>query len=105
MINCGFRMAFIGETDYPCITDERMGVGRSYVRLDHRPVDDAGYEAWGCGRAQGRVYCGDGRSHFLDFKVNGRRSGEGDLSLSASKTLKIQSLVAARLEVEPAVDM
>ncbi len=105
MMNCGFRMKFVGETDYPCITDERMGVGRSYVRLDHRPVGDAGYEAWVRGIAEGRLYCGDGRSHFLDFKVNGRRSGEGDLSLKASGTLEIETLVAARLEPEPPVDM
>ena len=105
MMNCGFRMKFVGETDYPCITDERMGVGRSYVRLDHRPVDDAGYEAWVRGIAEGRLYCGDGCSHFLDFKVNGRGSGEGDLSLKASGTLEIETLVAARLEPEPPVDM
>ena len=105
MMNCGFRMAFVGETDYPCITDERVGVGRSYVRLEHRPVADAGYEDWVRGMAQGRLYCGDGRSHFLDFKVNGRRSGEGDLALKASETMEIETLVAARLEPEPPVDM
>jgi hypothetical protein len=100
MMNCGFRMAFVGETDYPCITDERVGVGRSYVRLEHRPVDDAGYEDWVAGMAQGRLYCGDGRSHFLDFKVNGRCSGDGDLALKTSETLEIEALVAARLEPE-----
>jgi hypothetical protein len=100
MMNCGFRMAFVGETDYPCITDERVGVGRSYVRLEHRPVDDAGYEDWVRGMAQGRLYCGDGRSHFLDLKVNGRRSGDGDLALETSETLEIEALVAARLEPE-----
>jgi len=105
MMNCGFRMAFIGETDYPCITDERMGVGRSYVRLDHRPFGDSGYEAWVRGIAQGRLYCGDGRSHFLDFKVNGLHSGETDLSLEASGALKIQTLVAARLETDPPENM
>lgn len=100
MMNCGFRMAFVGETDYPCITDERVGVGRSYVRLDHRPVDDQGYEDWVRGMAQGRLYCGDGRSHFLDFKVNGRRSGEGDLAIKEPETLEIEALVAARLDSE-----
>ena len=105
MMNCGFRMAFIGETDYPCITDERMGVGRSYVRLDHRPFGDSGYEAWVRGIAQGRLYCGDGRSHFLDFKVNGLHSGETDISLEASGALKIQTLVAARLETDPPENM
>jgi len=69
MLNCGFRMAMIGETDYPCISGERPGVGRSYVWLEHRPIGDAGYEAWIRGLKQGRLYCGDGRSHFLEFKV------------------------------------
>ena len=105
MMNCGFRMTFVGETDYPCISDERMGMGRSYVRLEQRPVADAGYEDWVRGMAQGRLYCGDGRSHFLDFKVNGRRSGEGDLALKASETAEIEALVAARLEPEPPGDM
>jgi len=100
MMNCGFRMSLVGETDYPCITDERVGVGRSYVRLEHRPVDNAGYEDWVRGMAQGRLYCGDGRSHFLDFKVNGRRSGDGDLALKTSETLEVEALVAARLEPE-----
>jgi len=100
MMNCGFRMALVGETDYPCITDERVGKGRSYVRLEHRPVDDSGYEDWVRGMAQGRLYCGDGRSHFLDFKVNGRRSGDGDLALKTSEPLEIEALVAARLEPE-----
>jgi hypothetical protein len=105
MMNCGFRMALVGETDYPCITDERMGVGRSYVRLGHRPVNDAGYETWVRGMAEGRLYCGDGRSHFLDFTVNDRRNGEGDLTLKTSGTLEIETLAAARLEPDPPVDM
>jgi hypothetical protein len=105
MMNCGFRMALIGETDYPCITDERMGAGRSYVRLEQPPFGDIGYEAWVRGIEQGCLYCGDGRSHFLEFKVNSRRSGEGDLSLKAPGILEIECLVAARLEPEQPVDM
>jgi hypothetical protein len=105
MMNCGFRMALVGETDYPCITDERVGKGRSYVRLEHRPVDDSGYEDWVRGMAQGRLYCGDGRSHFLDFKVNGRRSGDGDLALKTSEPLEVEALVAARLEPEQPADL
>jgi hypothetical protein len=101
LLNCGFRLAMLGETDYPCISDERPGVGRSYVRLDHRPVDDLGYEAWIRGMQQGRLYCGDGRSHVLDFRVNGRRSGEGDLALRSAGSVTIEALVAARLDPEP----
>jgi hypothetical protein len=101
LLNCGFRMAMIGETDYPCISRERPGKGRSYVRVDRRPVDDAGYELWIRALQQGCLYCGDGRSHFLDFRVNGRRSGEQDLTLTTSGSVTIEALVAARLEAEP----
>jgi hypothetical protein len=72
LLNCGFRLALVGETDYPCVTGERPGVGRTYVRLDRRPVSDAGYNAWIDGLRQGRLYCGDGRSHILDFRVQNR---------------------------------
>jgi hypothetical protein len=100
MLNCGFRLAMIGETDWPCITGDRVGVGRSYVRLEHRPTGDAAYEAWVRGLKDGRLYCGDGRSHFLEFKVNGRPPGDGDLSLRTPGTVRVEALVAARLEPE-----
>lgn len=100
MLNCGYRLALIGETDYPCITGERPGVGRTYVRLDERPVDDAGYEAWVRAMQKGRLYCGDGRSHILELKVNGRHSGDGDIVLRKPSTVTIEALVAARLDPE-----
>jgi hypothetical protein len=101
MLNCGFRTAMIGETDYPCITSDRVGVGRSYVRLDHRPIDDVGYDAWIRGLKEGRLYCGDGRSHFLEFRVNSRGNGEGDLMLKNPGVVHVEALMAARLESEP----
>lgn len=101
MLNCGFRMAMIGETDWPCVTGDRVGTGRSYVRLDRRPIDDSGYEAWVRALKEGRLYCGDGRSHFLEFKVGGNRSGEGDLSLEKLGIVRVDALVAARLEPTP----
>jgi hypothetical protein len=67
-------------------------------------VDDAGYTAWILGLQQGRLYCGDGRSHFLDFQVNGHRSGEDSVGLKARAEVNVEALVAARLESEP-VDM
>ena len=100
MLNCGFRLAMIGETDFPCISGERVGVGRSYVRLDRRPIGDEGYEAWIQNLREGRLYCGDGRSHFLEFAVNGHASGDADLELAVPGTIKIEALVAARLEPE-----
>jgi len=49
LLNCGFTLAMVGETDYPCFVpsiDAPPGVGRSYVQLSQRPTDDAGYDAW-----------------------------------------------------------
>ena len=101
MLNCGYRMSMVGETDYPCISGERPGVGRSYVRLKGRPSGNEGYDAWIRGLQQGRLYCGDGRSHFLDFTAAGRRSGEEDGALEAPGHVEVEATVAARLEPEP----
>jgi N-methylcarbamate hydrolase len=103
MLNCGFRLAMIGETDFPCITGDRPGVGRSYVRLDGRPEGDGGYEAWIRGLREGRLYCGDGRSHFLDFTVEGKSSGGDDVALAAAGRVKVEATVAARLEPQATV--
>jgi hypothetical protein len=100
MLNCGYRLAMVGETDFPCITGDRVGVGRSYVRLEHRPIGDDGYEAWIYTLNQGKVYCGDGRSHFLEFTVNRHSSGDRILEALAGP-LEVTATVAARLEPEP----
>ena len=33
-LNAGFRTRISGETDFPCIYGERVGLGRSYCKLD-----------------------------------------------------------------------
>lgn len=101
MLNCGFRLGMLGETDYPCVTGERPGVGRSYVWLAQRPAGDVGYDAWVRNLQKGSHYCGDGRSHFLKFTVQGHASGEDDLLLTAAGTIQVEGLVAARLEPQP----
>jgi hypothetical protein len=101
MLNCGFRLALVGETDFPCITDERPGMGRSYVQLDRRPMDNDGYEAWIAGFKKGKLYSGDGRSHMLRFEVNGQASGGEDVVLGAPGTVRVSGLVAGWLEPIP----
>ena len=64
-LNAGFRTRLSGETDFPCIFDDAVGVGRSYVKLDG-PLT---YHDWCEGIRQGRTYVGDGRSHFLQFNA------------------------------------
>jgi hypothetical protein len=96
--HCGYRLPMLGETDFPCISGERVGTARSYVRLDHRPIGGSGYEARIQSLKRGRLYCGDGRSHFLEFKVHERTSGDEGVALRAPGAIEIEALVAARLD-------
>ena len=73
-LNCGFDTRISGETDFPCIYGDRVGLGRSYVKLPSRRKVD--FDAWIHGIRDGRSYVGDGRSHLFDFTVNGLGVGE-----------------------------
>src|SRR5690606_33084758 len=53
------------ETDFPCITGERVGIGRVYVKLDNR-LD---FDEWVEGVAAGRSYVSDGSCHLMDLTV------------------------------------
>ena len=94
-LNVGFRTRISGETDFPCIYGDRVGLGRSYVRLDRLT-----YDGWAQGIRDGRAYVSDGKSHLIDFRVEDREVGaEGsELRLAAPKTVQVRALVAARLD-------
>ncbi len=77
-LNCGFRTRLAGETDFPCITDDRVGGGRSYVQLP----EGLSYDGWCEGLRQGRSYVSDGRAHLMAFAVNGRGVGTADAELA-----------------------
>lgn len=64
-LNAGYRTRISGETDFPCIHGERVGLGRSYVKVDSR----LSYDKWCQGVRAGRNYVGDGRSHLIDFRA------------------------------------
>jgi hypothetical protein len=100
-LNCGFRASMLGETDFPCISGERLGVGRTYVGLVHPPKGDAGYGAWIEGIRNGRAYFGDGRSHFIDYRIDAQNVGIGNLELSQPGTVRAGVSIAARLEEIP----
>jgi hypothetical protein len=78
-LNCGFRTRISGETDFPCITDARVGGGRSYVHLPQTLT----YDAWCDGVRAGRSYVSDGFSHLMNFTGNGVEAGTnaGELRL------------------------
>jgi len=94
-LNVGFRTRVSGETDFPCIYGERVGLGRSYVKLDGK----LNYDGWCEGIRQGHNYVSDGKSHLIDFKVNDLAMGEkgSELNLSKPGTVKVTAKVAAFL--------
>ncbi len=96
-LNCGYRARISGETDFPCIYGERVGLGRVYVKLPEGQLD---FDRWCEGIKQGRSYVSDGHSHLIDFQVNDKVPGDsaGDLKLDAPATVKVTAQVAAHLE-------
>jgi hypothetical protein len=98
-LNAGFRTRISGETDFPCIYGERVGLGRSYVKVD----GPLAYDTWCEGIAQGRCYVSDGRSHLIDFTANGQPVGEGgsELRLASGGAVKLSAKVGARLSEKP----
>jgi len=98
-LNAGFRTRISGETDFPCIYDQRVGLGRSYVRLDGKLT----YDEWVAGARDGRSYVSDGKSHLVDFQVNGLAAGtsRSELGLSKPGSVHVTARVAARLDEKP----
>ncbi len=98
-LNCGYRARISGETDFPCIYGERVGLGRVYVHLADGKLD---FDRWCEGIKDGRSYVSDGKSHLVDFRVDNVAVGESasERKLSAPGTVKVTARVAARLEPE-----
>lgn len=96
-LNAGYRAKIGGETDFPCVYDERVGLGRSYVKQPRVDYDD-----WIEALRQGRNYVSDGRGHLMDFAVNGVEMGSGkDVALGAPGKVRVTAKVAARLLETP----
>jgi hypothetical protein len=101
-LNCGYRCRISGETDFPCIYGERVGLGRSYVHLDGR----LNFEDWAEGIKQGRSYVSDGKSHLIDYTVNGQGVGinGSEVRLPGPETVEVRATVAALLEPKPTAE-
>ncbi|HEX7860574.1 MAG TPA: CehA/McbA family metallohydrolase [Verrucomicrobiae bacterium] len=102
-LNVGYRTRISGETDFPCIYGERVGLGRSYVKLDGK----LNYEDWCEGLRLGRNYVSDGKSHIIDFAVNNVRMGEkeSELHLQKGGPVTISAKISARLNEQPNPDL
>jgi hypothetical protein len=97
-LNAGYKARISGETDFPCIYGEKVGLGRSYVR---QPKLD--YGDWVFGIRDGRNYVSDGKSHLIDFRVNNVQMGEADstVKLAAPGKVRVTAKVAALLNEKP----
>jgi hypothetical protein len=115
-LNCGMTTRISGETDFPCIYGDRVGLGRAYVKLPpDQPLD---FDRWADGIRDGRSYCSDGLTHLFDFQIKseaspGREStvlGVGEpgtdgrisvLAAESGKPLKVTVRAAALLAEKP----
>jgi hypothetical protein len=112
-LNCGYRTRISGETDFPCIYGERVGLGRSYVKVEGvKPGEQLDFDRWVDGIRDGRSYVGDGLSHLYDLSVGGLAVGEkgeggrpSALAAKAGEPLKVAVKAAAMLEPKPREDI
>ncbi len=98
-LNVGFRTRIAGETDFPCIYDGRVGIGRTYAKIDGA----LSYAAWLDALKAGRSYVSDGKTHLMDFKVNETEVGTGasEVKLGAPGNVKVTLNAAAYLGERP----
>jgi hypothetical protein len=98
-LNAGFRTRISGETDFPCITDDKVGLARSYAKV----VGGLTYRKWIDAVKAGRNYVSDGKSHLIDFSVNGVEAGTSDseIRLDRPGRVKVTLKAAANLDVTP----
>jgi hypothetical protein len=98
-LNVGFRTRISGETDFPCITDERVGAGRTYTKLDR-----LSYRGWADAIERGAAYVSDGRTHLMNFAVNGTAVGTANSEVAlpaAGGSAHVTVSAAALLDATP----
>ncbi|MBI2827603.1 MAG: CehA/McbA family metallohydrolase [Planctomycetia bacterium] len=111
-LNCGYTCRISGETDFPCIYGDRVGLGRAYVKLDSTPDQPLDYDAWVMALRDGRSYVGDGLSHLFDYSVKNLGVGEKGaagrpsvLAVKGGESLPIKVKAAALLDEKPREDI
>jgi hypothetical protein len=98
-LNLGFRTRIAGETDFPCIYDSRVGMGRTYASVS----GTVSYGNWLDAVKRGRSYVSDGRTHLMNLTVGGVNVGDAgsELRLPAGSKVPVTLLAAAYLPQHP----
>lgn len=105
VLNCGFRVAVSGETDFPCMSGERVGIGRVYAQVD----GDLTFAKWVQSIAAGRSYVSDATVHLMDFKAFEPKSKKttrvgmagSELHITAGQSIDFKLTAAARQNGSP----
>lgn len=97
-LNAGARVSISGETDFPCLSDERVGYARSYFKTS----DKLNYKNYVEALRKGRNYVSDGFSHIMNFSVNGVEPGVKNsvINITAKQKVTVKADVAAYLPPE-----
>ena len=97
-LNAGYKVRLSGETDFPCISDERVGRARIYAEL----TDGLQFDDYMDALLAGRSYVSTGHAHLIDFKVENTKLGdqESKVLLDKGQTLHIEVDAAAYLPKE-----
>ncbi|MEO1528657.1 MAG: CehA/McbA family metallohydrolase [Planctomycetota bacterium] len=98
VLNCGFRVSASGETDFPCMSGERVGIGRVYAKVD----GELTFEKWVDSVGNGRSYVSDGFCHLLDFTAQKQASADVTSVGVDGSELKLEEREAVTFEVEAA---
>jgi len=96
-LNVGFRTRVSGETDFPCITDSRVGQGRVYAKVSG-PLS---YSAWLNAVRAGRSYVSEGKSHLMDFSINGTEVGTNSSQVRLDAPATVHATVKAAGYLDP----
>jgi hypothetical protein len=99
-LNVGFRTRISGETDFPCITDTRVGQGRVYAKVDGTLT----YAQWLDSLRDGRSYVSDGRSHLMNFALNGTEVGTADSEVHLDSPSRVQVALKVAAYLDPVPD-
>lgn len=110
VLNCGFKTRVSGETDFPCMSGERVGIGRVYAKVDGQLT----FEKWVSAIGNGRSYVSDAKCHLFDFtaQLEGNNAKESEakapkvsmgvngseLNLDAAATVRFNLKTQALLE-------
>jgi hypothetical protein len=94
-LNCGFRTRISGETDFPCIFDERVGIARSYFKSD----SVLNFENYTDLIRTQKSYVSDGGSHIIDVAA-GTINDKSELLLDKPGIINVSAKVVANLSQE-----